>query len=301
MAPSPRVLILGGTGMLGAMLWRRLSGLPGWSVRRTQRRDPSAPDYFDALDPRCDLSALLAGGGGTDFVLNALGMTKPQIDEGSPAALKAAEAVNSKLPFLLADAASREGARLIHISTDGVFSGENGPYDEFASPDPQDAYGKTKLAGEVAGPRALTIRCSIIGPDKENGRGLFEWFRALPKGSKAKGFTDQAWNGVTTLQFAELCRAIIERRAFDRLTAVAGVRHFCPNRPLSKYELLKLFNEVTGSRVSVEPAESGAALNRVLTSRWTDLTELAGGPADAAAAVRAMAGAEPSTPVSNRS
>lgn len=287
---APRVLILGGTGMLGGALWRALSGVPGWRARRSQRRDRSAPAWFDAQAAGAEerVDALLSEDGGTDFVLNAIGLTKPEVKDGDPGSEAAARVVNAELPRVLAHAAARGGARVIHISTDGVFSGKAGPYDETAAPDPVDAYGRSKLAGEVADPRVLTVRCSIVGPDPEKGRGLYEWFKRLGRGATAKGYTDQLWNGVTTAQFAALCRAVIETGAFDRLVSVAPIRHFCPNEPVSKRDLLELFNEALGAGVRVEPAASGVAVNRILKSRWADLTELVGGPTTMAVAVRAM-------------
>lgn len=295
MSLSPkRVLILGGTGMLGSMLWSHLSSKSGLRVRRTQRRDKAGEGYFDTRGLEADLERLLAdGGSGTDFVINALGMTKPEIKEGDFASEEAAWAVNAELPKGLARAAGRAKARVIHISTDGVFSGKSGPYDESVAPDPIDLYGRTKLGGEVVDSRVLTVRCSIIGPDPEKGRGLFEWFRGLGDAGRARGFTDQLWNGVTTLQFAELCLEIIARDAFDGLTATAPVRHFCPNPAVSKYDLLKAFSDALGGRTKVDPAVSGLAVNRVLTSRWTDLNVLAGAPCDFRAAVAGMLRAEP--------
>ena len=235
MSPK-RVLILGGTGMLGGMLWSHLSPKSGLSVRRSQRRDKAGEGYFDATGTEMDLDRLLANhGSGTDFVINALGMTKGEIKEGDFASEEAAKAVNAELPKRLARAAGRAKARVIHISTDGVFSGKAGPYDESAVPDPVDLYGRTKLGGEVADSRVLTVRCSIVGPDPEKGRGLFEWFRGLGNAGQAKGFTDQMWSGVTTLQFSELCLAIIERGAFDGLTATRPHGRFCPKPPVSKF------------------------------------------------------------------
>ena len=292
MSPK-RVLILGGTGMLGSMLWSHLSPKSGLRVRRSQRRDKAGEAYFDAQGTEAELDRLLADqGSGTDFVINALGMTKAEIKEGDFASEEAAKAVNTELPRRLARAAGRAKARVIHISTDGVFSGRAGPYDESAVPDPVDLYGRTKLGGEVVDPRVLTVRCSIVGPDPEKGRGLFEWFRALGNSGQAKGFTDQMWNGVTTLQFAELCAAIIERGAFDSLTATAPIRHFCPNPPVSKFDLLKAFAGALGVKTTIEPAVSTIPVNRVLTSRWSDLNALVGGPCDIGAAVAGMLRAE---------
>lgn len=293
MSPK-RVLILGGTGMLGSMLWSHLSPKSGLRVRRSQRRNKAGEAYFDAMGTEADLDRLLANeGSGTDFVINALGMTKGEIKEGDFASEEAAKTVNTELPRRLARSAGRAKARVIHISTDGVFSGKAGPYDESAVPDPVDLYGRTKLGGEVSDPRVLTVRCSIVGPDPEKGRGLFEWFRGLGNAGQAKGFTDQMWNGVTTLQFAELCLAIIERGAFDGLTATAPIRHFCPNPPVSKYDLLKAFAEAIGAKTKIEPSFSSVPVNRVLTTRWPDLNALVGGPCDVATAVAGMLRAEP--------
>ncbi len=294
MSLSPkRVLILGGTGMLGSMLWSRLSPVSGLRVRRSQRRDKAGEGYFDAQGPEAGLERLLAEAGGTDFVVNALGLTKPEIKEGDTASEAAAWAVNAVLPQRLASAAARAKVRVIHISTDGVFSGMAGPYDELAAPDPLDLYGRSKLGGEVRDSRVLIVRCSVVGPDPDKGRGLFEWFRGLGDAGRARGFTDQLWNGVTTLQFAELCREIIERDAFDGLTATAPVRHFCPNPAVSKYDLLMAFSDALGGRTKVDPAVSGLAVNRVLNSRWPDLNALVGGKSDIRGAVAVMLRAEP--------
>jgi dTDP-4-dehydrorhamnose reductase len=285
-----RVLILGGTGMLGSMLWRRLSA-PGRPVRRSQRRDRTAAGFFDALGEPGDLDRILVEDGrGPDFVVNALGLTRVGICEGDPSSEAEAWAVNAELPKRLARAAARHGARVIHVSSDGVFSGRIGHYDESAVPDPPDLYGRTKLEGEVAESHVLTVRCSLVGPDPEKGRGLFEWFRRLGGGSTAQGFVDQLWSGVTTLQFAELCHGVIEQgaRGFDQLTAVAPIRHFCPNPPVSKYELLRAFAAALGSSVQVTAAASGKPVNRVLCSRWHDLDDLVGGGQDLQTAVTAM-------------
>jgi dTDP-4-dehydrorhamnose reductase len=290
---SLRVLVLGGTGMLGGMLLRNLVGVTGWRVRSTQRREPESPGYFDASAPGRALDALLDGEGGTDFVLNAIGLTKAELDERDPASATAAEAINGRFPHLLAASALKRGVRMIHVSTDGVFSGRSGPYDELSTPDPQDLYGRTKLAGEPTNPRVLTLRCSIIGPDPANHRGLFEWFRQQTPGARLGGYTDQRWNGVTTKQLADLCRALIDQDQFDRVTALAPLRHFCPNHSVTKHELLRLFQSALASDVTIEPTASGVRLNRELHSRWQDLTELVGGPTDMAEAVRAMVHALP--------
>lgn len=289
MGPSlQRVLVLGGTGMLGSMLRSHLRAIPGWQVRATQRRFPEQPDHFDVMAPGEPLDALLVASGGTSLVINAIGLTQAQIAAEDPSGAARAERVNGLFPRRVAAAAGRAGAEVIHVSTDGIFSGRAGPYDESATPDPQDLYGRSKLLGEVAAPHVLTLRCSLIGPDPEGRRGLFEWFRGLKRGAHVQGYTDQRWNGVTSDQLAEVCRTIVEGKLLRSLTGLAPVRHFCPNRPVTKYELLELFRAELGVPVVVEPAESGQPIDRTLTSRWEDLNRLAGAPVSMADAVHRM-------------
>ena len=284
----PRILILGGTGMLGSMLWSQLSLVPGWVVRKSQRVSPGNPYYFNALDKEENLISLLQTEGGIDYVVNAIGIIKSEINQDDRNSMLVAEEINSHFPKRLAKVAEMLGVRIIHISTDGVFSGKTGPYDEFDVPDPNDFYGQTKLAGEICEPHALTLRCSIIGPDPDKSRGLFEWFRQLPSGSTINGFIDQMWNGVTSIQLANLCREIIQNSRFDQLTQISPIRHFCPNTPISKYELLNIFNFSLVSGVVVKSVESGTPLNRILKSRWSDLNNLIGGTNDMSHAINEM-------------
>ncbi|HEY1334255.1 MAG TPA: sugar nucleotide-binding protein, partial [Myxococcaceae bacterium] len=263
-----------------------LSRVPGMVARASQRRDPGAPGYFDALAEGEPLPALLASGGGCDVVVNAIGLTQAELKRAGDA--EAARKINAELPHRLSSAAAAAGARLIHVSTDGVFSGTAGPYDEDRTPDPQDLYGRTKLAGEVRGDHVLTLRCSLVGPEPRRGQGLLEWLRAVPRGTHVPGYVDQLWNGVTTLQMAKLVVRLLDPRDFRALTAVASVRHFCPNSPMTKYELLRLLAAAFRPDVQVDPTESGVRTNRILTSRWDDPARLVGAPVAMNAAIREL-------------
>jgi dTDP-4-dehydrorhamnose reductase len=219
-------------------------------------------------------------------------MLKALIDESNPASVERAVEVNARFPHRLAAAAARRGARLIHVSTDGVFSGHPALLDEGAPADASDVYGRSKRNGEVTGPAALTLRCSIVGPDPVNGRSLYEWLRSRPSGSSVRGFTDQQWNGTTTLQIAELCEQLMDSSVFDAITAVSPLRHCCPNPPVSKYELLCGLRDALGLDVTVESVASGAPSDRTLHSRWTDLNELLP-EADWPQLLTALVGADP--------
>ena len=273
-----RVLVLGGTGMLGQMVTSELSKSPSLAVTATRRRPASDPFLFDVESGVDRLDDLLTRGGGAEYVVNCIAVLKPGIDKRDSASVRRAVVVNALFPHQLASAAAKHGARVIHVSTDGVFSGGSAqPYDEGAGTDCLDVYGKTKALGEVPGPHWLNIRCSIVGPDPEGRKGLLEWFLSRPKGSELSGYTDQMWTGVTTRQFAELCGKLIAENRFDAVAEESTVHHWCPNRAVSKFELLEIFKEVTGREVTITPARLlGSSAGRILATRYAGLRGLMG-------------------------
>src|SRR5688572_5016244 len=176
-----RVLIFGGDGMLGHQLLRHLG--PRHETRVTLRRDladyarfglfnrDNAYDRTDARDAA--RVAAVVSGFGPDAVVNAAGIVKRRQDAGD-----LSEEVNARFPHRLAELCREHASRLVHLSTDCVFSGEKGNYAESDRPDPVDLYGKTKLDGEVNAPGAITLRTSMIGTELDRKTGLVEWFLA---------------------------------------------------------------------------------------------------------------------------
>lgn len=163
-----------------------------------------------------DAGALLAETR-AEWIVNAIGITAPHIDEGDRASVALAEAVNAAFPRRLAAAASERGARVIHLSTDGVFSGADGPYDEGDAPDATGVYARTKRAGEVD----TTLRCSIVGVEPTGGTSLLAWVLSQPRGAELDGFANHRWNGVTTLAFARV-RMMGPRRHRQIFCALTG-------------------------------------------------------------------------------
>jgi dTDP-4-dehydrorhamnose reductase len=254
--------------MLGQAVCGRLEGAEFTQVFRTQRADAGRSDYLDAecTAAESQLEDLLSHAW-PDYIINCAGVLKHDIDrEGDPAVLRAIR-VNAVFPHLVAACAVRHSARVIHMSTDGVFSGTAArPYLESDAADAVDAYGKTKALGEAASESVLNVRCSIIGRDPVRGRGLLEWFLRAPDDSELTGYADQRWNGVTTDQFASFCLEALRTNCFDDIRRSSPVMHFCPNRTITKYELLNIWREVSGKRVRVRPTESGWG-GRLLASK----------------------------------
>lgn len=245
-----RILILGGDGMLGHRLFSYMRHRH--DVRVTLRQDLAAYERFGiftrensfaAADLRVPdrLSAILA-----DFqpqvIVNGVGVVK-QRPEGQEHIGNLE--INSLLPHRLALVCRAIGSRLIHISTDCVFSGKRGNYNEDDTPDPVDVYGYCKLLGEVVGPDAITLRTSIIGTELRRKTGLIEWF--LAQKGEVKGYKNAIFSGFTTLELSR----IIERLIVQPLSN-SGIYHVS-SEPVSKYDLLCMVRDRLRLPVEIVP------------------------------------------------
>lgn len=181
-----------------------------------------------------------------DVIVNCIGIVKQ-----SPAAADpiASITINSLFPYRLAQIARKVSARLIHLSTDCVFSGRKGNYTEDDPPDADDLYGRTKLLGEVTGQNCLTIRTSMIGRELAHARGLLEWFIAQ-NGGKVSGFRRAIFSGLTTFALSEILVEIISRHP-----GLQGVWHVA-GPPISKFDLLRLVQKTYALDIDVEPDEA---------------------------------------------
>jgi dTDP-4-dehydrorhamnose reductase len=240
-----RVVVLGGTGMLGHKLFQVLSKrFPGTicTTRSNVRQPPF--DQVDLLQgddviPGVDVTDFeslhrLLADLRPDYVVNCVGIIK-QRDEALVAIPSIT--VNSLLPHKIAAMAREWGGRLIHFSTDCVFSGKHGGYVEEDDSDADDLYGKSKFLGEVATENALTLRTSIIGRELVRHKSLLDWF--LSQNHKTvKGFKRVIYAGVTTNQMAEVVTDLIRRNL-----PVSGLYQIVSD-PISKYDLLCLLRDV---------------------------------------------------------
>jgi dTDP-4-dehydrorhamnose reductase len=258
-AAPQRVLVLGGTGMLGHAAVEVFG--ESFEVFATARDATAGAQHglpgrwlaFDALrdDPRALLRRVRP-----DAVLNAIGLVKQLPAGQSP---EPAIRLNALLPHQLAAACADAGARLVHISTDCVFSGElpaPARYREDDPPDARDVYGRSKLLGEVHDPPALTLRTSIIGRQLTRASGLLEWF-AGHAGGQVDGYARAHFSGLTTRELARVVRRVLLEHP-----RLSGVWHVA-GEPIDKYTLLLGLRDVLGVDCEIV-ARDEPVINRAL-------------------------------------
>ncbi|MBO7744766.1 SDR family oxidoreductase [Paenibacillus sp. MWE-103] len=225
-----KLLIIGGNGMAGHLMIRYF-----WEthpehevVYTTRRADGQGGLALDASD--AEATAALVRAVRPDVIVNAAGV----LNQDAEAHPVRAYLVNGLLPHWLRYAADDIGARVVHISSDCVFSGERGAYAESDHPDGTSVYARSKALGEMTYGRHLTIRTSIIGPEiRTQGIGLLKWFMA--QSGTVKGYANVFWNGVTTLELAKAVAYALEH------PEIGGLVHLTASESVNKLTLLLLF------------------------------------------------------------
>jgi dTDP-4-dehydrorhamnose reductase len=246
-----KLLILGGSGMLGHKLRQILS--PRFETFATYRRTPSARDSVGVIDAARSIAGVHAESFDSvvgavavarpDVVINCIGIVKQSDEAKDPIR---SITINALFPHRLAGLCRASGARMIHISTDCVFDGARGGYRESDPPSATDLYGRTKLLGEVDAEGCLTLRTSIIGRELAGSHGLVEWFLSQ-EGSHVRGYRNAIFSGLTTNALAEVIAVLVERqRDLQGLWQVAS-------QPISKHDLLTLLKGAYDLDVEIEP------------------------------------------------
>jgi len=244
-----KVLVIGASGMIGSTIVRVIAENKDWEIYGTIRYEtvkqffaPKVRENFLTNVDVTNYDSLVSVFNEIhpDVVINCAGLTKHI--SGSEDPVKAIP-INALMPHRLAELCKFLGARLIHISTDCVYSGKKGNYLESEPADSMDIYGKSKLLGEVDYPHAVTIRTSTIGHELSTKHGLLEWF--LSQEGQCKGFQRAIFSGLPTIVLAQIIRDIvIPNKDLRGLYHVAG-------RPISKYNLLKLIAEIYGKSIEI--------------------------------------------------
>ncbi len=241
-----KLLIIGSTGMLGNTLKEYLTKINvSFETLDRIHIDFSVCSYNE-LSEKVKSSKC-------DVIINCAGLIKQRksVEVGDFIS------VNSLLPHRLCRISNENNMKLIHITTDCVYNGKIGNYDENSNFDIVDDYGLSKMMGEPK--KCTVIRTSIIGEEARNKLSLLEWVKSN-KGNKIRGFTNHHWNGLTSLQLSKVIHKIIFENIFWD-----GTRHLYSNK-VTKYDLLKIINDIYDLNISIESYNDTNSIDRSLSS-----------------------------------
>jgi dTDP-4-dehydrorhamnose reductase len=265
-----RTLVLGASGMLGHTMLRVLDQAEHLEVYGTLRSDAAKRFFVPGLANRL-LSGIEAQNEDAltrlfcqlrpELVINCIGLVKQLGEADDPVR---ALPVNAMLPHRLARLCELVGARMVHFSTDCVFSGEKGDYREDDRADATELYGLSKYLGEVADPHTLTLRTSVIGHELQGAHGLIGWF--LGQHGSCRGFTRAVFSGLPTVVLAQIVRDIVIPR-----NELHGVYHVAAS-PIAKFDLLRLVADVYGKRIEIVPTDLPAVDRSLNAERFTAAT-----------------------------
>lgn len=246
-----KVLVIGGSGMIGSTVLRVLSENDEWEVFGTIREDGLKRFFPTSIAARLisgidventDMLVKVLDKIRPNVVVNCVGLTKHKPEAEDPLV---SISINTLLPHRLAALSRLVDARLIHISTDCVFSGGKGGYIEDDLADAQDVYGKSKALGELHYPHAITLRTSTIGHELQSKYGLLDWF--LSQQGRCNGYRRAIFSGLPTVVFAQVVRDVVIPD-----TELSGLYHVGA-KPINKFELLKLIADAYGRTIDIVP------------------------------------------------
>ncbi len=264
-----RLLVLGAYGMLGHVLFNQLNNKYDVLATARAKNDSLTPSRFnngkiineiDAFDFRSIESTIERLR--PEVIINCIGLIKQLSSSSDPVSMMY---LNSVFPHKLAYIANEHDARLIHFSTDCIFSGKKGMYKTTDASDAEDLYGKTKFLGELPYKNCLTIRSSIIGPELGTKNGLLEWFFSQ-KGKTIKGYERAIYSGFTTLEMSRIVSMVLDRHPY-----LHGVWQVA-SEPISKFNLLSLINEKMNLCINIEPDFTFACNRSLDGKRFAELT-----------------------------
>ncbi len=251
-----KILVLGANGMAGhtISLYFKEQGhdVTGFDRQKSTIVNSTAGDAFDR-----DFLKELVQAKSYDAVINCIGLLNQFAENNKSGAAY----LNSYLPHYLAELTDGTSTQVLHMSTDCVFSGKRGQYTEDDFPDGATFYDRSKALGELNDEKNLTLRNSIVGPDlNPKGIGLLNWF--MQQQGEINGYTGAIWTGQTTLQLAKTMEAALKEHAHGLVNTV-------PERYISKYDLLKLFNKyLKNDTLKIIPVNKNAADKSLKRTRF---------------------------------
>jgi dTDP-4-dehydrorhamnose reductase len=238
-----KILVLGSTGLIGHQVYNYLDSLKKYTMfniaYRTKLNEQTILQDIRDEDLFCTIIKNIQ----PDIIINAIGI----LIDGANKDPENAIFINAYMPHRLKRLANDTEAKLIHISTDCVFSGRKGNYTEDDEKDAYDTYGRTKALGEIIDSKHLTLRTSVVGPElKNDGEELFHWF--MQQKNPINGYTASLWSGVTTLELAKAVDWAI-------VSDITGLYHITNGEPINKYDLLTLFKQAVNKDIIINPVE----------------------------------------------
>lgn len=252
-----KILVLGITGMLGHKAFEHFSSLKKYETFGTLRNEKDILKYFKNFNNqenifsnvnalKIDEVYMVINKVSPDIVLNCIGVIKQLKESKDP--LISIE-LNALFPHKLASFIENTETRLIHISTDCVFSGEKGNYSEKDFSDAKDLYGKTKFLGELNNYKnSITLRTSIIGPELKGKVSLLEWFKGQKV--KTKGYVNAIYSGFPTVELINIIENYIIPN--DKPYGLYNVSSY----PISKFDLLNLIAKEYKKNILIEPFQN---------------------------------------------
>jgi len=233
-----KILLLGAQGMLGHVV-KLYFEEHGYEVVCTNRDDRNSELFWDAVENLKDIEKIIEKQKPA-VVINCTGILNKVAEENKSLAVL----MNSYLPHYLDELSAKYGFKFIHVSTDCVFSGKDGNYNETSFRDAENFYGQSKALGEVINDRSVTLRTSIVGPDvNPNGIGLFQWF--MKQTGSTGGYTKVLWTGITTIEYAKAMEKAIKNN-------LVGLHHVVNNEVIPKKDLLELFKKHFDKDIKIE-------------------------------------------------
>ncbi len=240
------ITVFGANGMLGFAVAEYLER-QGNNVIRVSRNN------FDiAKEDHSEIEQFLKE---SNYAVNCAGVIKPRIKDMS---IENVLTVNSLFPKNFARICNKMGVKSFHVTTDCVYTGKRGNYDENDLFDADDLYGLSKNGGDFS--HTMVLRTSIIGEEINQNRSLLEWAKSQ-KGKTVFGFVNHLWNGVTTLEFAKTIEHIIQHKMYDQ-----KLYHIHSPHSVTKFELLEIFDRVYNLKLDIKARESADSVDRTLSS-----------------------------------
>lgn len=229
-----KILVIGIKGMAGHVIFNKFKDEYGFAAYGIARNIEPSENTFNLDVNNTDVLGQIITEHKFDVIVNCIGILNKDAEDNPDKAIW----FNSFFPHYLEKITKNTATKVIHISTDCVFSGKKGNYTEEDFKDGVGFYAQSKALGEIVNDKDLTIRTSIIGPElNENGIGLFHWFMSQPDDSQLKGYSQAFWSGITTIELAKVVKWAIEEN-------VVGLKQIAPHHKINKFDLLQLFNEI---------------------------------------------------------